>query len=59
MDDDNIDDRFRPSGMEQQRRRDDNDTKERFSIMGEKILGCQMDNYNDDNDTEHAGGEDF
>jgi hypothetical protein len=55
MDNDDIDDRFRPSGMEQQRRRDDNDTEERFSISGAKIRGCRTDNYNNDDNTEHAG----
>jgi hypothetical protein len=41
--------------MEQQRRRDDNDTEERFSISGAKIRGRRTDNYNNDDNTEHAG----
>ncbi len=57
MDNDDINDRFHPPGMEQQRRRDDNDTKERFSISGAKFWGRQTDNYDDDDDTEHAGRE--
>ncbi len=55
MDNDNIDNRFHPSGMEQQRQRDDNDTKERFSISGAKFWGRWTDNYNNDDNTEHAG----
>jgi hypothetical protein len=41
--------------MEQQYQREDDDTKERFSILGAKIQGCQKNTYNKDNDTEHAG----
>jgi hypothetical protein len=55
MEDDIINDRFRPSAMEQQRQRDDNDAKERFSILGAKIWGHRTDNNNDDDNTEHTG----
>jgi hypothetical protein len=56
MGDDDMEDRFRPSGMEQRNRMEDNDTEERFSVLGEKNWGCQKDTYNKDNDTEHVGG---
>ena len=59
MDDYNLEDRFRPLGVEQRNRREDDDTKERFSVLGAKNWGCQKDPYNEDNNTEHAGGQGY
>ncbi len=50
-----MENRFRPSGLEQRNQREDDDTKERFSVSGVKIRGCRKDTYNEDNNTEHAG----
>ncbi len=55
MDDDDMENRFHPLGMEQRNWREDDDTKERFSILGAKIWGRRKDTYNEDDNTEHTG----
>ncbi len=55
MDNDDMENRFCPSGIEQQNRREDNDTEERFSVLGARIWVRRKDTYDKDNDTEHAG----
>ncbi len=54
-----MEDRFRPSSMEQWNQRDDNDTEERFSVSGAKNRGHQIDTYDEDEDTEHMGGQGY
>ncbi len=50
-----MENRFRPSGMDQRNRREDDDTEERFSVLGAKIWGRQKKTYDEDNNTEHMG----
>jgi hypothetical protein len=47
MDDDDMENRFRPLGMEQRNQREDDDTEERFSVSGAKNWGCQKDTYDE------------
>ncbi len=54
-----MEDRFRPSGMEQRNWREDDDTEERFSVLGAKNWGHQKDTYNKDDNTEHRGGQGY